>query len=105
MWITRVPWLFVLIAIVFLYTTVVNMIERPDGIKIASWFIIAIVAVASFGSPAAHAAPSCGSRISSSPIWNRGFCGIASSIWNFQCWFRIVPAAAVLTTKKLRSAC
>ena len=28
---------------VFIYTTAANMVERPDGIKIASWFIIAIV--------------------------------------------------------------
>src|SRR5690606_28240345 len=31
------------------FTTAANMIERPDGIKIASWFIAAIV-IASFGS-------------------------------------------------------
>ena len=48
-WIRRVPWPFVIITIVFFFTTVANMIERPDGIKIASWFILAIV-VASFGS-------------------------------------------------------
>ena len=48
-WIRRVPWLFVGITCVFLYTTAANMIERPDGIKIASWFIIAVV-IASFGS-------------------------------------------------------
>ena len=49
LWITRVPWSFVLISIVFFFTTGANMIERPDGIKIASWFIIAIV-ISSFGS-------------------------------------------------------
>ena len=49
MWLFRVPWLFVLITIVFFFTTAANMIERPDGIKIASWFIFAIV-LASFGS-------------------------------------------------------
>ena len=43
------PWPFVLITPVFFFTTGANMIERPDGIKIASWFIIAIV-VGSFGS-------------------------------------------------------
>jgi hypothetical protein len=31
------------IALVFAYTTVVNVIERPDGVKIASLFIAAIV--------------------------------------------------------------
>jgi hypothetical protein len=48
-WIVRVPWVFVAITVVFFYTTAANMIERPDGIKIASWFILAIV-LASFGS-------------------------------------------------------
>ncbi|SIO61572.1 Amino acid permease [Singulisphaera sp. GP187] len=33
------------IALVFAYTTVVNVLERPDGVKIASFFITAIVAV------------------------------------------------------------
>lgn len=39
----RVPWLYVLITGVFFYTTARNMIERPDGIKIASCFIVAVV--------------------------------------------------------------
>lgn len=43
----RVPWGFVAITAVFLYTTAANMLERPDGIKIASCFIGAIV-VSSF---------------------------------------------------------
>ena len=38
---------FLLIAIVFAYTTLQNIHERPEGIKIASFFILAIV-VASF---------------------------------------------------------
>ncbi|HEX8143589.1 MAG TPA: hypothetical protein VF553_13390 [Pyrinomonadaceae bacterium] len=36
-------WAFLLIALVFAYTTVVNIIERPEGIKIASFFIGAII--------------------------------------------------------------
>lgn len=48
-WLTRVPWGYALITAVFYFTTAANMYERPDGIKIASWFILAIV-VASFGS-------------------------------------------------------
>ncbi|HEY6190506.1 MAG TPA: hypothetical protein VIW80_22835, partial [Pyrinomonadaceae bacterium] len=36
-------WAFLLIALVFGYTTVVNIIERPEGIKIASFFIGAII--------------------------------------------------------------
>ncbi len=29
--------------IVFIYTTLVNIYERPDGVKIASWFIVTII--------------------------------------------------------------
>jgi hypothetical protein len=36
---------FGVIALVFAYTTVVNVIERPDGVRIASFFIGAIVVV------------------------------------------------------------
>ncbi len=34
---------FGVITAVFLYTTVVNIVERPEGIKIAAWFIIGII--------------------------------------------------------------
>ncbi|HNP72314.1 MAG TPA: hypothetical protein PKK15_14440 [Kouleothrix sp.] len=34
---------FALITVVFMYTTIVNIVERPEGIKIASFFIAAIV--------------------------------------------------------------
>ena len=36
---------FCLIAVVFAYTTIANIIERPDGVKIAAFFISAIVVV------------------------------------------------------------
>lgn len=36
---------FLLIALIFGYTTVVNIIERPEGIKIASFFILSIIVV------------------------------------------------------------
>ncbi|HEX8285813.1 MAG TPA: hypothetical protein VF588_20820 [Pyrinomonadaceae bacterium] len=36
-------WAFLLISLIFLYTTVVNVLEQPEGIKIASFFIGAIV--------------------------------------------------------------
>ena len=42
---------FAVIALVFVYTTITNVIERPDGIKIASLFIFGIIA-ASFVSRA-----------------------------------------------------
>ncbi len=34
---------FVPITVVFVYTTVVNVFERPEGIKIACWFIVTII--------------------------------------------------------------
>jgi hypothetical protein len=37
-------WAFMIIAVVFAYTTVANVIERPDGLKIASFFIFTIIA-------------------------------------------------------------
>jgi len=43
----RLPWGYAVITGVFFYTTAANMYERPDGIKIASCFIVAIL-VSSF---------------------------------------------------------
>jgi len=40
-------WAFIAIMLVFIYTTVLNIYERPEGIKIASFFIGAII-IASF---------------------------------------------------------
>jgi hypothetical protein len=40
---TRLRLGFGAITIVFLYTTVLNIMERPDGVKIASWFIVTII--------------------------------------------------------------
>ncbi len=34
---------FLPIALVFVYTTIANIIERPEGIKIATWFIVTII--------------------------------------------------------------
>jgi hypothetical protein len=42
-WFWRLSWPFSLITLVFLYTTLANMIEKPDGLMIASWFIVAII--------------------------------------------------------------
>jgi hypothetical protein len=36
--------IFSLITLVFIYTTIANIIERPDGVKIAGFFISAIIA-------------------------------------------------------------
>ena len=37
------PWGYLALTVIFLYTTVVNIVERPEGLKIATMFIIAIV--------------------------------------------------------------
>ena len=42
-WKRTLRWPFLLISLIFVYTTLVNIGERPEGIKIASFFIIAIV--------------------------------------------------------------
>ncbi len=42
-WPLRVNWYYLAVTVVFLYTTAANIYEKPDGIKIASWFILAIV--------------------------------------------------------------
>ena len=40
----RRQWLaYCAITLVFIYTTIVNIVERPDGVKIASWFIVTII--------------------------------------------------------------
>ncbi len=44
----NVQWLFMVISLVFIYTTVVNIVEQPEGIKIAFVFIVAIVASSLF---------------------------------------------------------
>lgn len=41
-WLRRVPWGYALIMLVFFYTTAANIVERPEGLKIASFFILAI---------------------------------------------------------------
>lgn len=46
-----IKWIYFFIALVFTYTTLTNIVERPDGIKIASLFILAII-IASFVSRA-----------------------------------------------------
>lgn len=41
----RRDWMyFAIITLVFVYTTITNIIERPDGVKIAGWFIVTIIA-------------------------------------------------------------
>ncbi|MCE9604527.1 MAG: amino acid transporter, partial [Planctomycetia bacterium] len=45
----RIPWKYLAIGVVFVYTTGANMLERPDGIKIAACFIVAVL-ILSFAS-------------------------------------------------------
>jgi len=42
-WRTPLRWLFLFIALAFGYTTVVNIYERPEGLKISSVFILTII--------------------------------------------------------------
>lgn len=51
---SRIPWLFAIVLLVFLYTTAANVLEKPDGIQIASCFIVAIL-IASLVSRTARA--------------------------------------------------
>ena len=41
----RAKWGLGVISAIFIYTTLVNCVERPDGIKIASFFILSIIAI------------------------------------------------------------
>src|SRR5262249_10693674 len=43
MWKKPLRWVFVLIATIFVYTTVLNIYERPEGIKISTFFILAMM--------------------------------------------------------------
>jgi hypothetical protein len=48
-WYSRIAWPFLVITMVFIYTTIANVYEKPDGLKIATFFIVAIL-VTSFWS-------------------------------------------------------
>lgn len=43
-WDKPLRWPFLLISLVFVYTTALNIFERPEGLKIASFFILTMVA-------------------------------------------------------------
>jgi hypothetical protein len=42
-WLRRTPWPYVLITLMFVYTTIAIIIEKPDGIMIGSCFVAAIL--------------------------------------------------------------
>ncbi|MCI0700080.1 MAG: amino acid transporter [Planctomycetia bacterium] len=44
-WYRRLSWPFFFITLVFIYTTIANVYEKPDGIKIAGFFILVILVV------------------------------------------------------------
>lgn len=41
----KLRWAFLLVAGIFLYTTAMNVFERPEGLKISSYFIVTIIVV------------------------------------------------------------
>jgi hypothetical protein len=43
LWQQSLRWVFLMISLAFAYTTILNVVERPEGIKIASFFILAMV--------------------------------------------------------------
>lgn len=45
LWGSKLQWPFLLIALVFIYTTVLNAGERPEGVKISFFFILAMVSI------------------------------------------------------------
>jgi hypothetical protein len=42
-WYSRLSWSFLSITVVFIYTTIANVYEKPDGLKIATFFILTIL--------------------------------------------------------------
>lgn len=44
-WRKRAKWFYLLVALIFIYTTLVNITERPEGLKISCIFILAILIV------------------------------------------------------------
>ncbi len=45
LWKSRMRWVYILVTAIFLYTTALNIWERPEGLKISSFFIAAIIIV------------------------------------------------------------
>lgn len=45
LWKDRMRWAYLVVTLIFVYTTVLNIWERPEGLKISSFFIIAIISV------------------------------------------------------------
>ena len=45
LWHQRLRWAYLLVTAIFIYTTALNIFERPEGLKISSVFIVAIILV------------------------------------------------------------
>ena len=45
LWRTRMRWAYLIVTLIFVYTTALNIWERPEGLKISSYFILAIILV------------------------------------------------------------
>ena len=45
LWKTRMWWVYLFVTLIFVYTTSLNIWERPEGLKISSFFIAAIIGV------------------------------------------------------------
>lgn len=45
LWRTRMRWIYLCVTVIFVYTTALNVWERPEGLKISSYFILTIIAV------------------------------------------------------------
>ncbi len=45
LWKTKMRWAYLLVTFIFVYTTGLNIWERPEGLKISSFFILAIISV------------------------------------------------------------
>ncbi len=45
LWKNRMRWAYLLVTLIFVYTTALNIWQRPEGLKISSFFILAIISV------------------------------------------------------------
>ena len=45
LWKTRLRWVYLFVTAIFVYTTLLNVWERPEGLKISSFFILSIIVV------------------------------------------------------------
>ena len=45
LWKDRMRWAYLVVTLIFVYTTLLNIWERPEGLKISSFFILAIIGV------------------------------------------------------------